>query len=66
MVKIIDNHKKIAKHCEEAAKHHHEAAKHHEAGEHDKAHQSTLKAHGHLAHAAEIQKEILKEHASKK
>jgi len=45
----VENHKKAAHHHEEAAKHHHEAAKHHEAGNHEKATQSTVKAHGHNA-----------------
>ncbi|MEI6124850.1 MAG: hypothetical protein WCQ95_14635 [Bacteroidota bacterium] len=62
MKKIIDSHKNAAKHLEEAAKYHHEAAKHHEAGNHDKAHQSTIKAQGHTVHAADEQAEILKAH----
>jgi hypothetical protein len=65
MKAIIENHKKAAKHLEEAAKSHHEAAKHHEAGEHDKAHHSTIKAQGHTAHAIEAQKEISKQHINK-
>ena len=66
METIIKNHKKAATHLEEAAKHHHEAAKHHEAGSHDKAHECTIKAHGHTTHACEAQKEILKQHATAK
>lgn len=62
MKNLIEKHKKAATHLEEAAKHHHEAAKHHEAGDHDKAHHSTVKANGHSAHAAEMDKEILKHH----
>jgi len=66
MKNIIENHKKAAKHLEEAAKLHHEAAKHHEEGNHDKAHHSTVNAHGHTAHAIEAEKEIVKHHAVKK
>jgi len=65
-MKHIENHKKAAKHLEEAAKHHHDAAKLHEAGNHEKAHHSTLKAHGETAHAMDVQKEILKEHSTEK
>jgi len=64
MKAIIENHKKAATHLEEAAKHHHDAAKHHEAGNHEKAHHSTIKAHGHCEHAVEAQKEIIKHHAT--
>ena len=66
METIIKNHKKAATHLEEAAKHHLEAAKQHESGNHDKAHECTLKAHGHMTHACEAQKEILKQHATAK
>jgi len=61
--KGIDNHKKAAKHLEEASKHHLQAAKHHEAGNHDKASDSTVKAHGHTCLANECQKEDTKNHA---
>jgi len=64
MKNIIENQKKAAKHLEEAAKHQRDAIMHHEAGNHDKAHLSTIKAHGHTAHAREAQKEIMKHHAS--
>ena len=66
MEKIIEGHKKAAKHLEEAARLHQEAAKHHEAGNHDKAHQSTVKAQGNTKLATEAQAEILKQHAIKK
>lgn len=66
MKNLVENHRMAAKHLEEAAKQHHEAAKHHEAGNHDKAHHCTIKAHGHTAHAVEVQKEILKSHTSEK
>ena len=59
-MKDIENHKRAAKHLEEAAKHHHEAAQHLEEGNPDKAHHSMLKAIGHTALATEIQKEHLK------
>ena len=61
--KGIENHKQAAKHHEEAAKHHMDAAKHHEAGNHDKACASTVKAHGQHALANECQKEDVKHHA---
>ncbi len=62
--KRVENHKKAATHLEAAADHHLDAAKHCEAGNHDKACASTLKAHGHVAHAAEAHKEDLKSHAA--
>ncbi len=55
--------KKAAKHHEEAAKHHLEAAKHREAGNHEKANTSTLKAHGHHYIAASAQRANLKQQA---
>jgi hypothetical protein len=61
--KGIENHKKTAKHLEEAAKHHYAAAKHHEAGDHEKASESTIKAHGHNCCAGELQREDVKHHA---
>jgi hypothetical protein len=64
-LKGIENHKKIATHLEAAAKHHLDAAKHHEAGNHEKAAQSTVKAHGESCCATEAQKEDLKQHAMK-
>jgi hypothetical protein len=63
--KGIDNHKKAARHFEEAAKSHLEAAKHHENGNHGKAAKSTIEAHGHSNLANEAQKEDVKQHASK-
>lgn len=42
--KGIENHLKAAKHLEEAAKNHKRAAKYHEAGNHEKAAQSTIAA----------------------
>jgi hypothetical protein len=61
--KGIENHKKTATHLEEAAKHHHDAAKHHEDGNHAKASESTIKAHGHSCCANDLQKEDVKHHA---
>ncbi len=59
----IENHKKAAKHHEEAAKQHLDAVKHHEDGNHDKALNSTVKAQGHAALAADTQQEVNKNHA---
>ena len=61
--KNVENHKKIATHLESAAKLHVEAANYHEKENHDKAAQSTIKAHGHTALALEAQKEDVKKHA---
>ncbi|HXB40754.1 MAG TPA: hypothetical protein VNZ49_09445 [Bacteroidia bacterium] len=61
--KGIENHKQTAKHLEEAAKHHLDAAKHHEAGNHEKASASTIKAHGQNCLANELQREDAKHHA---
>jgi hypothetical protein len=61
--KGIENHKKIASHLEAAAKHHLDAAQHHESGLHEKAADSTIKAHGHISLANEAQKEDVKYHA---
>ena len=62
-LKGIENHKKAAKHLETAAKHHLDAAKHHEAGNHEKACESTVKAHGQNCLANELQREDIKQHA---
>ena len=64
--KGIENHKKAATHFEAAAKHHNDAAKHHEAGNHEKASESTVKAHGQHCLANECQKEDIKQHAMTK
>ena len=61
--KGIENHKIAAHHHEQAAKHHHEAAKQHETGNHEKASESTIKAHGHNSLANDAQREDLKHHA---
>ena len=61
--KGIENHIQAAKHLEEASKFHLEAAKHHEAGNHEKAAASTIKAQGHTCLANENQKEDAKHHA---
>ena len=63
--KGIENHKKAASHFEAAAKNHVEAAKHHENGQHEKAAESTVKAHGHSCLAIEAQKEDVKHHTEK-
>jgi len=56
----IDNHIKAAEHLEQAAKFHLEAATHHQNGHHDRAAQSTIKAHGNLIIASELQRDNLK------
>ena len=61
--KGIQNHRQAAAHHQEAAKHHLEAAKHHEAGNHEKAHASTVIANGHSNIATDCQKEDAKHHA---
>lgn len=62
--KGIDNHKKAAMHFQAAAKCHTEAAKHHESGNHEKAAQCTVEAHGHACVANEAQKEDVKHHTA--
>ncbi|MBY0485784.1 MAG: hypothetical protein K2P85_01115 [Flavobacteriaceae bacterium] len=59
----IDNHKKVAQHLEQAAKYHIEAATHHQNGNHDRAAESTIKAHGNLIIGSELQRDNLKLHA---
>jgi len=61
---LIENHKEAAKHHQEAAKHHFEAVKLMEAGKHEKALESIIKAHGQHSLASEAQREILKLHAN--
>ncbi len=63
--KGIENHKKAASHFEAAAKSHLDAAKHHENGEHEKAAQSTIVAHGHVTLANKAQKKDVKQHAKR-
>lgn len=60
----IANHKLAATHHEEAAKHHLDAAKHHEAGNHDKASASAIKANGHSLSAIDAHKADAKLHAT--
>jgi hypothetical protein len=62
-LKNIENHKKAAQHLGLSAKHHLEAATFHEAGNHEKASESTIKAHGHHSLANEAQKEDVRQHA---
>ena len=64
MKDLIENHKKAAKHLEEAAKFHMEAAKNHEVKDHDKAHYNTILAQGHTNHAKDVQKDILDYHTN--
>jgi len=61
--KVIESHKEIAAHLEKAAKKHKEAATFHESGDHDKACSSLVKAHSHLALAAEAQTDMLKHYS---
>jgi len=62
--KAVATHKEAAKHHEAAAKHHQDAAQHHEKGNHDKASESTLKAHGHHVLADEALKAHAKQHVA--
>jgi hypothetical protein len=62
---LIDNHKTAATHYAAAAKHHTDAVSHIEAGNHEKANESTVKAHGHKVLASEAHKEVSKHHATK-
>lgn len=64
--KGIENHKKAASHLEAAARCHLNAAKFHEEGNHDRADQNSLAAHGHLKLATEAQMEDIKHHALNK
>ena len=63
--KRIENHKKAAGHFESAAKHHNDAAKHHESGNHEKAAQSTMAAHGHQSLGRDAQREDAQFHAKR-
>jgi len=63
MEALIENHKKSAKHLEEAAKNHHDAAIHHEQKHHEKAHLNTIEVHAHTKLATEAHEGILKHHA---
>ncbi len=63
---IIEKHQKAAQHFEEAAKNHYEAARYYEAGDHNKAYHSTLKAFGHCTLAGDAQKENLNEYEAMK
>jgi hypothetical protein len=65
MKNIIENHNKAAMHCEEAAKLHLDAAKSHSDGNHEKAHDSTIKACGHTSHVVDAQNDISKQHCVK-
>ncbi|GAA3560716.1 hypothetical protein [Snuella lapsa] len=62
-LKGIKNHKEAAKHLQAAAKSHLDAATHHEEGNHQKAAQSTITAHGHVNLAKKAQKADVKQHA---
>jgi len=59
-LKLIEKHKKIAEYLKQAARKHIIAAKFHEEGDHEKAYDVTVHAHGHTALAAEAQIDMLK------
>ena len=61
--KNMESHNKAAKHHEAAAKFHLEAVKHYEAGNDDKAHQSSVMATGHSNEAHNLHKEVARLHA---
>jgi hypothetical protein len=61
--KGIENHKKAAYHYTEAAKHHLAAANYHAIGDHERAAQSTITAHGNVTMANESQKKDAIHHA---
>ena len=60
ILKIIEHHKTIAAHLEEAAKRHREVAKHQEEGDYNEAANSADQAYHHTTLAAEAQTELLK------
>lgn len=62
-LKGIENHKQAAKHHQDAAKNHLDAAKFHEAGDHEKAATSTVKANGSASLANDASREDAKNHA---
>ncbi|MCL5129297.1 hypothetical protein [Algibacter sp. L4_22] len=62
-IKGIENHKKAASYLQAAANHHLEAATHHQEGNHQKAAQSTIAAHGNFNLANKAQKKDIKQHA---
>jgi hypothetical protein len=61
--KGIENHIKAASHLRAAAENHLQAAMHHEDGDHAKAAQFTVLAHGHIGLANKAQKVDAKYHA---
>jgi hypothetical protein len=63
-LKQSEIHKEAAKNHQEAAKNHLDAAKFHEAGEHEKASSSTVKAHGFASLASDASREDAQNHAS--
>jgi hypothetical protein len=63
-LKGIENHKQAAKHHQDAAKNHLDAAKFHEAGDHEQAAKSTVKAQGSASLANEASREDAKNHAT--
>jgi hypothetical protein len=59
----VQNHIIAAEHYASASKYHYEAARYHEGGEHGRAAESTLKAHGYAQLAHECQCRDTVEHA---
>jgi hypothetical protein len=59
----VDIHKQAAKHHQDAAKNHLDAAKFHEAGDHEKAAVSTVKAQGSASLASDASRENAQSHA---
>ena len=62
ILKNIRDNVKAASHHEEAAKHHRDAVIHLEAGDHEQALESVIKAQEHQAKANEFHKELLRIH----
>ena len=62
-LKRIKNHRKAAKHLQASSKFHLEAATHYEEGNHQKAEQSTIAAHGQVTLSNKAQKAGIKQHA---
>src|SRR5476651_1852145 len=62
-LKGIETHKQAAKHHQDAAKNHLDAAKFHEAGDHEQAAKSTVKAQGSASLANDAAREDAKSHA---
>ena len=62
-LKRIKNHRKAAKHLQASSKFHLEAATHYEEGNHQKAEQSTIAAHGQVTLSNKAQMAGIKQYA---